>query len=424
MYIGMIDMEIKGKYKVKIINQNSDGLGVSRIDNKVIFIENALPSEEGTVEITELKKRYAKAEIISFDRISNSRQKAPCPYYGECGGCDLQHQVYDHQLKFKENKVSEALKHIGGFKDITINKIIYDEQFKYRNKVTLKVEGIKLGFYKRNTNDIIDIDYCLISNDKINDAIRVIKPFLNKYKDNNFKSIMIRSNDEDIMISIESSNDLLSDDLVAYLVPKLDDLKSLILNSKTIYGKSHITFKIDDLKFNLSYKSFYQINNNVMMKLYEKVNEYASNIKNDTILDLYCGVGTITSLLSKQAKKVIGIEVVEEAVLNAEENAKLNSINNIEFKSGKVENVINLLKDENINTIVMDPPRSGVDRKVIDAIIKIEPKQIIYVSCDPATLARDLNILSEHNYEIDEITPFDMFPQTKHVETVTRLVIR
>ena len=229
---------------------------------------------------------------------------------------------------------------------------------------------------------------------------------------------MIRSNDEDIMISIESSNDLLSDDLVAYLVPKLDDLKSLILNSKTIYGKAHITFKIDDLKFNLSYKSFYQINNNVMMKLYEKVNEYASNIKNDTILDLYCGIGTITSLLSKHAKKVIGVEVVEEAVLNAEENAKLNSINNIEFKRGKVENVINLLKDENINTIVMDPPRSGVDRKVIDAIIKIEPKQIIYVSCDPATLARDLNILSEHNYEIDEITPFDMFPLTKHVESI------
>ena len=424
MYIGMIDMEIKGKYKVKIINQNSDGLGVSRIDNKVIFVQNALPLEEGTIEIMKVKKKYALAKMISFDKISNSRQKAPCPYYEECGGCDLQHQAYDYQLKFKENKVVEALQHIGGFNDIAINRIIYDEPFNYRNKVTLKVAGTKIGFYEKSTNNIVDIDNCLISNDKINDAIKVIRTFLKKYSNNNFKSIMIRSNDEDLMIFIESNNNSLGDNLVAYLEPRLDNLKSLILNNKCIYGKSHITFKIDDLKFNLSYKSFYQVNLDVMIKLYKKVTSYASNIKNDTILDLYCGIGTITSLLSKQAKKVIGIEVVEEAVLNAEENAKLNSINNIEFKRGKVENVINLLKDENINTIVMDPPRSGVDRKVIDAIIKIEPKQIIYVSCDPATLARDLNILSEHNYEIDEIIPFDMFPQTKHVETVTRLVIR
>jgi 23S rRNA (uracil1939-C5)-methyltransferase len=405
------------KYKVNIFDQENEGLGVLKINDMIVFVENGLPGDSGEILITDVKNSFARGKMISFDKISSGRQEAPCPYYDECGGCDLQHQTYQQQLAFKCHKVKNALERIGGFKNISINNIIYNDDFYYRNKVTLKINGNKLGFYKRNTNDIIDIDNCIISNKKINEAIRVLQSFVSKYSDNNFTSIVIRYSDH-IMISIISKDNNLANELVAFLSSKLDNLKSLSLNNNVIFGDHYIEEKIDDLTFKLSPMSFYQINNKIMKKLYNKVLEYVSNIENETILDLYCGIGTITLFLSKQVKRVIGIEISEDAIKDARENVKINNSNNIIFIQGKVEEKINSLMDEKIDTIVMDPPRNGIDKQTLNAVMKINPKQIVYVSCNPVTLARDLKILCNEKYNLIEITPFDMFPQTNHVEAV------
>jgi 23S rRNA (uracil1939-C5)-methyltransferase len=407
-------------YKANIYDQENAGLGVSKINDIITFVENGLPGETGEVLISEVKRNFARGKMVSIDTKSNERCEAPCPYYDECGGCDLQHQAYKYQLTFKEHKVKNALSRIGGFKDIKINNIIFDESFNYRNKVTLKVFKDKIGFYKRNTNEIIDIDYCMISNDELNKSINVLQSFVKDYKNNTFKSIMIRSGNG-LMIDIESDDNSLLNELKSILPSKIDNLKSLILNNEVLYGKNYIEKQIDNYTFKLSSKSFYQVNDKVMKKLYDKVIEHVTDDYSQVILDLYCGIGTITSLLSKYAKRVIGIEVVSDAVENAKENATVNKINNVIFKEGKVEDLIETLTEEEIDTIVMDPPRSGVESRALDTIIKINPKQIIYVSCDPVTLARDLKILCNNNYEIKDITPFDMFPQTSHVECVAQI---
>jgi 23S rRNA (uracil1939-C5)-methyltransferase len=232
---------------------------------------------------------------------------------------------------------------------------------------------------------------------------------------------MIR-NGNGIMISINSSDDYLKNIIKAYLIENINDLKSIIFNEKVIYGENYIEKKIDDYTFKLSAESFFQVNDNMTNKLYDKVIEHIKDDNVKTILDLYCGVGTITSKLSKYAEKVIGIESSKEAVANAIENAKLNNINNINFIEGKVENELDKLLDENIDIIVVDPPRTGLDKNALNSIIKINSKKMIYVSCDPVTLARDLKLLSD-NYDIEDITPFDMFPNTSHVETVVLMSI-
>lgn len=415
-----MEIKLNEKYAVKVFAQENEGLGVTKIDNMVSFVENGLPGDEGEVEITELKKNYARGKMISFTTLSGERQEAPCPYFDECGGCDLQHQKYAYQLVFKEHKVKTALERIGGFKDVSINEIVFGEQFYYRNKITLKVKGDKLGLYKHNTNDIIDIESCLISNKKINEAIGVMRLFIKQYNENTFDSIVIRYSNK-LMISVDGSDDLLETELVDFLPSKIENLQSLILNGKTIFGDDYIEEKIDDLTFKLSPKSFYQVNNSVMKKLYNKTIEYVSSIENNTILDLYCGIGTITSLLSSHADKVIGIEVVDAAIVNAEENLLTNNIENVTFLKGKVGDAIKSLMEVTIDTVVIDPPRIGVEKWTLDSIIKISPKQIIYVSCNPVTLARDLKILCSAGYKLVEVTPFDMFPQTSHVECVVKI---
>jgi 23S rRNA (uracil1939-C5)-methyltransferase len=416
-----MEIEFGKKYNVSIADQENEGSGVTKIENIVTFVENGLPGDVGTAEITEVKKNFARGKMTSFETYSEQRQQAPCPYYDKCGGCDLQHQNYNYQLLFKEHKVKTAMERIGGFKDIKINKIISDEQFNYRNKISLKVKGSIVGLYEHDTNNIVDIDNCMICNKNINDALKAVREFVNQYPDNVFEGITIRYADG-IMIRVHSKDNNLSAELVLNLTQGIPNLKSLYLNGKVIYGVSYIEERIGDLRFNLSATSFYQVNNNVMIKLYDKVLEETSKINNETILDLYCGIGTITSLLAKQANKVIGIEFSEVAVEDAIENLNLNNINNVTIKLGKVEDTIKSLEKETIDTIVMDPPRTGIEKEVIDTLIKLNPKQIIYVSCNPVTLARDTKILCSFNYEIVDITPFDMFPQTNHVECVAKLV--
>jgi 23S rRNA (uracil1939-C5)-methyltransferase len=316
---------------------------------------------------------------------------------------------YESQVNFKKDKVKSIFKKISNI-DIDIKDIIYDKEYNYRNKVTLKVKNDKIGLYREKTNDIINVDKCLLLDNKINDELIKLELFIHRYKNNNISEIMIRVINYKIMLSLDTINKEVRDSFIN----NFDHVESIYINNKLVYGNEFLKETINNLEFNISPKSFFQVNKNIMTKMYDKVISY---IDGGTTLDLYSGTGTISMLASKTSDEVIGIEVVKDAVKDANNNIELNNIKNVSFICDKVENKIEDLKNKKIDNIIMDPPRSGSDKKSLNSILEIEPKQIIYISCNPVTLARDYNTLQE-KYKIKEITLFDMFPNTYHVETV------
>ena len=352
--------------------------------------------------ITKEKKNYMEGVVIDYIKKSPLRVKSNCPYYDKCGGCDLLHLSYIEQLKYKENKVKEIIKKFSGLE--CVNNIVGSKQFNYRNKITLQVKN-GIGYFQKKSNDIVNIDYCLLVDDKINLIINGLK----KIDVSDVKKIVIRVTNLESMVvfygNINSNIDL--------------DVDTIIINGKVIKGNGYIREEINDFKFIISPTSFFQVNNVGMINIYNKVLEY---VDGGNVLDLYCGTGTIGIYVSKKANKVLGIELNKEAIKDALINKKLNSINNIDFISGDVGTVLSQNKFKS-DIVIVDPPRAGLDSKSIDNIIKIKPKKIIYVSCDPVTLARDLNILKE-KYDVIEITPFDMFGNTYHVECVSLLKLR
>ena len=396
--------------KVCIEKLDHFGRGIARNCGKPIFVVNALPNEIVDINITNEKKNFMEGVVTNYIKYSNERVIPKCPYYNECGGCDLMHLNYNNQLKFKENKVKEIMEKFLNYNNI--KPIIYDEQYNYRDKVTLQVKN-KIGYYRKKSYEIIPIDNCLIAHDNINSIIKK----LHHINLNNINKIIIRTTNEENMIVFYLDNKINVDEILKEFK---DCVIVTILNNKTsFYGKEHIIANINNYKFVISPESFFQVNLNVMEKLYNKALEYAKIDSDDEILDLYCGTGTIGIWSSKQAKKVLGIEINENSIKDAFINKKINNIDNIDFKIGDTGTVLRETKIKP-NIIFIDPPRSGLDNKAMNEIINIYPKKIIYISCDPVTLARDLNILKE-KYEIIEITPFDMFPNTYHVECVSLL---
>ena len=360
--------------EVIIIDYDHHGRGMAKINDKIVFIPNTMIGEKVKIKITKNKKNYMEGKVIEYIEENKNRVKNLCPYYEKCGGCDILHIPYNEQLLYKENKikniVSRYLKD-----DIHINNIVKsDKQFNYRNKVTLHTNNNKIGYYEKNSNNIIPINNCLLLDPTLNNYIKTI--------DKTNEELVLRTNGIDI----------------------LDDNNSSIIKN------------IGKYKYLVSLKSFFQVNDNVTYKLYEKIKEYCNSTKEDTILDLYCGTGTIGIYLSEYCNKVLGIEINKQAIIDANKNKDLNNINNIEFIAEDVSKIINKIKFKP-SIIVVDPPRAGLDEKTIKEIIKINPNKLIYVSCDPMTLVRDLNIL-KYYFNIKEITPFDMFPNTYHVESV------
>ena len=402
-------MHLEDKYEAKIIRLNNEGLGVALVDKFVVFVKNALVNEKVKIKITEVNDNYAKGEVINYIETSSDRVIPSCPFYEKCGGCNLMHMNYESQISFKKDKVKSIFKKISNI-DIDIKDIIYDKEYNYRNKVTLKVKNDKIGLYREKTNDIINVDKCLLLDNKINDELIKLELFIHRYKNNNISEIMIRVINDKIMLSLDTINKEVRDSFIN----NFDHVESIYINNKLVYGNEFLKETINDLEFNISPKSFFQVNKNIMTKMYNKAISY---IKGGTTLDLYSGTGTLSMLASKKSKEVIGIEVVKDAVKDANNNIELNNIKNVSFICDKVENKIDELKNKKIDNIIMDPPRSGSDKKSLNSILEIEPKQIIYISCNPVTLARDYNTLNE-KYKIKEITLFDMFPSTYHVETV------
>lgn len=397
---------------IEITSLDHNGKGIGKLNNKIVFVENALPNEIVEINITKEKKNFIEANIKSIIKKANNRIESACPFFFNCGGCDLLHLSYENSLKFKQDKIENIVNRYLK-KKIKINKIVKcDNNFHYRNKTTFQVKE-KIGFYKNKTYDIIPINNCLISSHLINDSIK----YLQKLELKLINKIICRSSEDELMIILETNNDNLDISILKEIATSI-----YIKNNskyKLIHGKKYITEKIGNYKYLVSPDSFFQVNINTCFKLYSKIKEYAGT--NNSILDLYCGTGSIGIFVS-ETNNVLGVEINEYAIKDAIENAKLNNIQNISFicgESGKELENINFIP----NIIIIDPPRSGLSKEAIKNILKIKPKKLIYVSCDPMTFVRDLNLLNE-KYEIIEITPFDMFPNTKHVECLGFLVLK
>lgn len=381
------------------------GRGIVKLDKKTVFVNNALIGDKVCIKIIKDKKNYSLANVDKVIEESKFR-RAFCKYSSICGGCQICDLDYQKQLKYKKEKIEEIVSHYLKEK-IKVNDIVFSKDNEYRNKITLHISDKTIGFYKKESNDIIEIDECMLVDNKVNDIIKKLKKLVKK-EEHNLKEVIIRLTSlKQIMIIFNGEID------ESVVLKYFDFIDSIVINGKVL-KQEYIKERIGNYYYFIYPNAFFQVNRFNTEKLYNEVIKQI-NKKYNKILDLYCGTGTIGISLSKYAEKVIGIEENKDAVYSANENKKLNSIDNIEFICGKVEDNIDKLSD--IDLIVVDPPRSGLDKKTISNILRIKPEKIIYVSCDPMTLVRDLNNLIT-TYSIDSITPVDMFPNTYHVESV------
>ena len=368
--------------KVNIIDQDIYGNGVAKIDSIPIFVEKALPTEEVDITVYQDKKTYKRATLNSIITPSKDRMVPRCPFYDACGGCDLLHQKYESTLEYKKNKVLSNLNRIAGIKDIEVSKIISGDQYNYRNKVTLHVKDNKLGFYKKNSNDIIEINECLLLNSKLNDIIDVFR----KINLNNISEIVIKISEHSgqILVLITHINSIKHtiDELI-----KTNLISTIIINKEdelhVVYGDGYIVEKVGEYLFNISANSFFQVNSKIANEVYKEISSYLINEKKSTLIDLYCGTGTIGISVANKVKEVVAIEEVAEAIINANDNKVLNNINNIEFILGTVE--LNISKINSANIVVLDPPRAGCDSKALEYIMTLKPSKIKNMAGDSAT---------------------------------------
>src|SRR5574344_297159 len=407
-------MNRNDKCRLDIVGLDHQGRGIGKIDNKVVFVSDALPGEDVEVFITNSKSKFAEGRVINYIKKSNDRIEPLCPYFSRCGGCDLLHMSYENQLKYKEDKVKNIMikyAHIDN-----VNSIVKcDMPLKYRNKVTFQVDR-RIGMYTKKSNSVVSIDKCQLISDKMNHYLDVLnKMKLDLYSIN---EIVVRESYDDSMIIFMCKRNTNID------VSLLDTNVIKCVNDKytVLKGNGYIIDKICNMKYKISPSSFFQVNKYEVETLYNLVKESLNLSKTDKVLDLYCGTGTIGLYIAKYCKEVLGIEINNDAIKDAKYNKNLNNIVNASFIAGDTAKVLSGVEFVP-NKIVVDPPRSGLEKKVIDDLFNIKAETIIYVSCDPITLARDLNILKE-KYAVENITPVDMFPNTYHVECVCVLKLR
>ena len=385
----------------KIDNQ---GRGITYYNNKIVFVNNALPDEDVDISIVLDKKRYSVANVDKYNKRSNKRIKPKCKYYGICGGCQLEHISYQDELEYKKSYLNELFKLF----NIKIDNIISDNDYNYRNKITMKVRNNTIGFNKLNNSEIINIDKCLLADEIINEKLKYLKEInLNKINE-----IIIKSFNNKSMLVLNGCNDI-----------KIDNIKThfdaIYAGDKLVYG-NRITTKINNVKYYIAPNSFFQVNKNVTKEMFDYIKKLCKKRNALNVLDLYCGCGSISLYISDVVSYVYGVELNKESIKDANLNKELNNIKNVEFICDTTDNINNL---NDFDTLIVDPPRSGLSKKVINKILDSKIKNIIYVSCDPITLKRDLMDLKKL-YNIDSITTFDMFPNTYHVENVVSLSLK
>ncbi|WP_425309037.1 23S rRNA (uracil(1939)-C(5))-methyltransferase RlmD [Fictibacillus nanhaiensis] len=444
-------------YEVDIVDLTHEGAGVARVNGFTLFVPNTLPGERAKVKVVGIKKGFGFGRLEELIEESPERVEAPCPIYKWCGGCQLQHLSYEGQLAYKRKQVEDVLTRIGKLENVPVLPTLGmgEEPWRYRNKTQVPVgerEGrIITGFYQKRSHEIVEMDSCIITGDTNDDAVQAVKEIVNKYNitayDEQKHKGMLRhiiarygKTTGDLMIVLVTNGKDLPKrkKIVEDITAALPEIKSIVQNVNTkrtnvifgdetrvLWGAEYIHDYIGDIKFAISARSFYQINPDQTKVLYDQALKYAELNGDETVIDAYCGIGTISLFLAQKAKKVYGVEIVPEAIEDARRNAELNNITNAEFAVGKSEEVIPEWKKQGItpDVIVVDPPRKGCDEELLKTIIEMKPKRVVYVSCNPATLARDLRVLEDGGFQTVEVQPVDMFPQTTHVEAVAKLVL-
>lgn len=429
-----------------------DGNGVGKVDGYPLFVPYGLPGEEALVKVVKVNKKFGYGKLLEVKKPSPNRVQPPCNVFYQCGGCQIQHMNYEMQLQMKQNQVKNVLNKIAHLPDVPVHPTIgMDEPWRYRNKAALPVGEkngeLMTGFYRMRSHDIIsNMETCIVQDKQNDEMVQAARDIANRFGISAYneetdrgvlRHIMVRTgkNTNEVMIIFITRTKHLphKEKIVKALTEANPNIKSIIHNvndrrtnvimgNKTyvIWGEPYIYDTIGDIRFGISAKSFYQINPVQTEKLYKKALEYAQLTKNDIVIDAYCGIGTISLFLAQKAKKVYGVEIVPEAIDDAKKNAKLNGITNAEFFVGEAEKVLPMWQAQGLqaDVIVVDPPRKGCDEKLLQAMIAMKPKRIVYVSCNPSTLARDLRILEDGGFQTKEVQPVDMFPQTMHVECV------
>lgn len=442
---------------------SNEGEGIGHVNGYALFVKDTLPGDYVHAKIIKVKKSYGFARLMDIIKPSEDRTEAVCENAVRCGGCQLQHYRYDRQLDYKQNKVKNALVRMGGFAADFIDSVMepvigMDNPYNYRNKAQFPVGKDKegntvIGFYAGRTHSIIDSRYCYIQSEVSNKVVSIIRSWIERYGISSYEEtkhsglirhILVRNGfktGEVMVCLVVTSKKVPALDKLVELLGDIDGLVSVCLNinkDKTnkilgdkiinVYGRDYIEDYIGDVKYRISPLSFYQVNPVQTEKLYSTALDFAGLTGNETVWDLYCGIGTISLFLAKSAKSVLGVEIVPQAISDAKVNAQINNIDNALFTCGAAEDVEDFLTENelqhiygNPDVIVVDPPRKGCDSKLLDTIISHSPERIVYVSCDPATLARDLKILCEDVYEIKRVRACDMFGMSGHVETVVLL---
>ncbi len=385
------------------------GRGIAHYEGKVVFIENALPNEKVKVEFIKVTNKYIEAKILDYIEKSSNRVTSKCPLYGACGGCHIRHMSYEDTLSFKRQKVSEILKKYAGI-EADVKIIGSPQENYYRNKIEIKIKDGLVGFYKKGTHDIVEMDRCLNAIEPIN-ALLLNMDLLGLTN----AEVIIKSNYNGELLIVITTDDKPNIDIET--LREKHKIVGIILNDKTIFGSDNFMELIDSHFFKETYNSFFQVNSYVNKILFDIIKD---NIKKeDIVLDLCCGVGTLSIIASEKASEVYGLEIVENAIKDALINTRMNKRDNIKYVLGDAFTKIEHVKKK-ISTIIIDPPRSGVSPSGIKNILNINPRKIIYISCDPVTLARDVNLL-KGNYNVTSVTALDMFPYTYHVESVVIL---
>ena len=438
--------------KIKITDVTIDGSGIGRHEGMAVFVPCSAIGDELEVKIVKVKSNYSFGRIEKIISPGYDRIQHDCIAYPKCGGCTFRHISYDAELKIKEKYVKDCITRIGEQDNIKISEIIGCSKTEYyRNKMQLPIRKgrqgeIRVGFYRAYSHDIVESDKCKLHPKIFEDIVKTIKewmiekniePYDELDKSGTVRHIYLRQaekSQEILLCIVINSDDLrFKNDLVNCITNKYKDIIGIVLNinkndtnvvlgekEKVIYGRNYIKDMLCGLKLNISAKSFYQVNHRQTEILYETVREVLELTGKERILELYCGIGAIGLFLSRFAFSVVGVEIVQEAVENAKLNAQMNGCDNIKFICGDSSKKFSeaLMELSDIDIIVIDPPRQGCEKELISKISEIDANKVVYISCNPSTLARDIKEFCKYNFEVEKVCPADMFPRSAHVETV------
>ena len=467
-----VPVRVGERVESDIVGLTHDGEGVGRVEGYTLFVRGALPGERVQAEVLSIGKSFGRARMTELlDRGTGGRVEPPCPIHDSCGGCQLQHLDYQEQLKWKRQHVVDNLQRIGKLKvagdqpgtgqsssdrpAVIVHPTIgMDEPWRYRNKAQVPIGhgegGLIGGFYEMGSHDIVEMDSCLIQQEENEETVRAVKEAarmlgVSAYNRTTGRGLLrhvvvrhARTTGQRMVVLVTNGRDIPhAQELVGLIRERVPGIASICQNiqtaetpvvfgdeTRTLWGEDVIYDEIDGIQFAISPRSFFQVNPEQTVRLYGKAVEYAALTGQETVIDAYCGIGTISLFLARHADRVFGVEIVPEAIEDARRNAAINGMNNVEFAVGASEVVMPRWQAEGItpDVIVVDPPRKGCDPVLIETMLELKPARIVYVSCNPSTLARDLLLLEDGGYRTVEVQPVDMFPHTGHVECLILIV--